>query len=32
MWILITKMMNAMNHDVDDGENYVSKDHLDKRI
>jgi len=25
-------MMNAMNHDVDDGESYVSKDHLDKRI
>jgi hypothetical protein len=27
-WILITKKMNAMNHDVHDGENYVSKDHL----
>jgi hypothetical protein len=32
MWILITKMMNAMNNDVGDGENYVSKNHLDKRI
>jgi hypothetical protein len=32
MWILITKMINAMNRDVADGENYVSKDHLDKRI
>jgi len=25
-------MINAMNRDVADGENYVSKDHLDKRI